>query len=130
MFTLKRKSRGGMFTQSCLNSIALQAPLSMGFSRQGYWSGLPRPPPGDLPNPGTEPRSFRFAGNSFLSEPPEKRKTTGVGSLSSLQGNCPNQESNQAFLHCRWILYQLILYLGSPKIFIWLCWVLVVVCGI
>ena len=72
---------------------------------------------------------FRFAGDSFLSEPPEKRKTIGVGSLSSLQGNCPNQELNQAFLHCRWILYQLN-YLGSPKIFIWLCWVLVVACGI
>ena len=35
-------------------TIALQAPLSMGFSRQEDWSGLPRPPPGDLPNPGTE----------------------------------------------------------------------------
>ena len=37
---------------------ALQAPLSMGFSRQEYWSGLPCPPPGDLPNPGIEPASF------------------------------------------------------------------------
>ena len=36
----------------------LQAPLSMGFSRQEYWSGLPCPPPGDLPAPGTEPRSL------------------------------------------------------------------------
>ena len=35
-------------------TLALQAPLSMGFSRQEYWSGLPRPPPGDLPNPGIE----------------------------------------------------------------------------
>ena len=34
-----------------------QAPLSMGFSRQEYWSGLPCPPPRDLPNPGIEPRS-------------------------------------------------------------------------
>ena len=33
------------------------APLSMGFSRQGYWSGLPFPPPGDLPHPGIEPVS-------------------------------------------------------------------------
>ena len=38
-------------------TIACQAPLSMGFSRQGYWSGLPFPPPGVLPNPGIEPRS-------------------------------------------------------------------------
>ena len=35
-------------------TIALYAPLSMGFSRQEYWSGLPCPPPGDLPNPGIE----------------------------------------------------------------------------
>ena len=44
--------------QSCLFStpwtVALQAPLSLGFSRQGYWSGLPCPPAGDLPNPGIE----------------------------------------------------------------------------
>ena len=36
---------------------ACQAPLSMGFSRQEYWSGLPCPPPGDLPDPGIEPVS-------------------------------------------------------------------------
>ena len=39
-------------------TVALQAPLSMGFSRQEYWSGLPCPPPGDLPNPGMEPASL------------------------------------------------------------------------
>ena len=39
-------------------TIALQAPLSMGFSRQEYWSGLPFPSPGDLPNTGTEPVSL------------------------------------------------------------------------
>ena len=38
-------------------TVALQAPLSMGFSRQKYWSGLPFPPPGDLPDPGFKPRS-------------------------------------------------------------------------
>ena len=37
--------------------VALQVPLSMEFSRQEYWSVLPFPPPGDLPNPGIEPRS-------------------------------------------------------------------------
>ena len=36
-------------------TVACQAPLSMGFSRQGYWSGLPCPPPGDLPDPGIHP---------------------------------------------------------------------------
>ena len=37
---------------------ARQAPLSMEFSRQGYWSGLPFPPPGNLPNPGIKPTSL------------------------------------------------------------------------
>ena len=41
-----------------------------GFSRQEYWSGLPCPPPGDLPNPGTESRSPTFKVDSLLSEPP------------------------------------------------------------
>ena len=41
-------------------TVILQLPLSMGFSSQEYWSGLPRPPPGDLPNPGIEPMSFTF----------------------------------------------------------------------
>ena len=39
-------------------TIDHQTPLSMGFSRQEYWDGLPCPPPGDLPNPGTEPVSL------------------------------------------------------------------------
>ena len=38
-------------------TVARQAPLSMGFSRQEYWSGLPFPSPGDLPNPGIKPKS-------------------------------------------------------------------------
>ena len=38
-------------------TVARQAPLSMGFSRQEYWSGLPFPPPGDLPEPGIKPAS-------------------------------------------------------------------------
>ena len=38
-------------------TVALQAPLSMGFSSHEYWSGLPCPPPGDLPDPGIEPES-------------------------------------------------------------------------
>ena len=39
-------------------TVAQQAPLSMGFSRQEYWNGLPCPPPGDLPNPGIKPVSL------------------------------------------------------------------------
>ena len=49
---------------------ASQAPLSMGFSRQEYWSALPCPPPGDLPDPGIKPVSPALKTNSLPSEPP------------------------------------------------------------
>ena len=88
-------------------TTALQAPLSRGFSRQEYWSGLPCPPPGDLPNPGIKPRSPTLQADSFLSEPPGKPKNTGVGSLSLLQQIFSSQESNLGLLNCKWILYQL-----------------------
>ena len=42
-------------------TVALQIPLSIGFSRQEYWSGMPCPPPGKLPNPGIEPASLKSA---------------------------------------------------------------------
>ena len=46
-----------------------QAPLSMGFSRQEYWNGLPFPSPGDLPNPGIEPGPPALQANSLPTEP-------------------------------------------------------------
>ena len=49
-----------------------QAPLSMGFPRQEYWSGLPFPPPGDHSDPGTEPTCPALAGGFFATVPPEK----------------------------------------------------------
>ena len=49
-----------------------QAPLSMGFSRQGYWSGLPFSSLGDLPNPGIKPRSITLQADSLLTELPGK----------------------------------------------------------
>ena len=51
-----------------LGTVAFQAPLSMGFTRQEYWSGLPRPPPEDLPNPGIKPRSPTSQADSLPSE--------------------------------------------------------------
>ena len=53
-------------------TVAHQAPLSMGFSRQEYWSGLPFPSPGDLPDPGIEPRSPTLQADALTSEPPGK----------------------------------------------------------
>ena len=48
-----------------------QAPLSLGFSRQEYWSGLPHPPPGDLPNPGIK-HCPALQADTLLTEPPGK----------------------------------------------------------
>ena len=53
-------------------TVAYQAPLSMGFSRHGYWSGLPFPSPGDLPDPGIEPGSPVLQTDALPSEPPGK----------------------------------------------------------
>ena len=57
-------------------TVALQAPLSMGFSRQEHWSGLPFFSPGDLPDPGIEPTSLTsaLAGGSFIVAPPAKHR--------------------------------------------------------
>ena len=55
-------------------TVAHQAPPSMGFSRQEYWSGLPFPAPGDLPDPGIEPRFPALQADTLTSEPPGKPK--------------------------------------------------------
>ena len=72
---IKKGNDGDLVTKSCLTlatpwTVACQAPLSMEFSSQEYWNGLPFPSPGNLLDPGTEPRSLirRF----FTTEPPEK----------------------------------------------------------
>ena len=53
-------------------SVAYQAPLTVGFSRQEYWNGLPFPSPGDLPNPGIEPGSPTLQADGLPSELPGK----------------------------------------------------------
>ena len=53
-------------------TVAYQAPLSMGFSRQEHWSGLPFPSPGDLPDPRIEPGSLSLEADALTSEPPGK----------------------------------------------------------
>ena len=113
-------------------TVAYQAPPSMGFSRQECWSGLPFPSPGNLPNPGIEPRSPALQADALPSEPPGKPKTdsatpwtntpgssvhenssgknAGVGCHALLQGNFPTYGSKAhllCLLHCRWILYLL-----------------------
>ena len=85
----------------------VRLPCPWGFSRQEYWSGLPCPPPGDLPNPGMEPRFPALQVNSLPSEPPGKPMNTRVGSLSLFQGILLSQKLSQGLRDCRWILYQL-----------------------
>ena len=53
-------------------TVAHQAPPSTGFSRQAYWSGLPFPSSGDLPDPGIEPRSPALQADALTSDPPGK----------------------------------------------------------
>ena len=64
---------GNLVTKSCLTlatpwTVVHQAPLSLGFSRQEYWSGLPFPFPGDLPDPGIKPRSPALQADSLPTE--------------------------------------------------------------
>ena len=65
---VKSLSRVRLFVT--LWTVAHQAPPSMGFSRQAYWSGLPFPSPGDLPNPGIKPRPPALWADALTSEPP------------------------------------------------------------
>ena len=70
---------------------------AMEFFRPEYWSGKPFPSPGDLPNPGIEPRSPTLQEDSLPGEPQGKPKSTGGVSLSLLQWIFLTQELNQVF---------------------------------
>ena len=76
---MRRHGGGGLVAKSCRMvcnpwTVDLQAPLSRGFSRQEYWSGLPCPPPGDLPDPGIEPRSPTLQTGYSPAEPLRRHK--------------------------------------------------------
>ena len=68
-----------------------QAPLSVGFPKQEYWSGLPFPLPGGLPDPGIEPVPTALKGGFFTTEPPGKLKRTNIemSVLSTRSGVAP-----------------------------------------
>ena len=72
-------------------TVAYQAPLSMGFSGQKYWSGLPFPSQGDLPNSGTEPESPASQADTLTSEPPGKQEQAVAHIINSL---LPNSDLN------------------------------------
>ena len=69
------KSLSGVPLFATLWTVAYQAPQSMEFSRQEYWSGLPFSSPGDPPDPRIEPLSPALAGGFFITEPQEKPHT-------------------------------------------------------
>ena len=80
-----------------------QAPLSIGFSRQEYWSGLPDPPPGDFPQPRDRTQVSTSQADALPSEAPGKPKNTGVGIAYPFSSGSPTQELNKGLLHCKWI---------------------------
>ena len=112
---LSHFSRVWLFATAAI--ITGQAPLSLGFSTQEYWSGLPCPSPGNLPNPGVKPASFTtppfpaLAGGFFTT-----RATWGAPSVAVVNvkwrvwGTCylmPSAESS-TFLQCNWAVKHLI----------------------
>ena len=82
-------------------TVACQVPLSGGFSRQEYWTGLSFPSPGDLPHPEIEPRSPALPADSLPSELPRKHKTTNkifrrhTHNLSFLTFYAENNNNNE-----------------------------------
>ena len=80
-------------------TVAGQAPLSLGFSGQEHWSGLPFPSPGDLPNPGIKPGSPRWQAESLPSEPTGKPSNVYVSLLLSqvISPSPPSTESKNLF---------------------------------
>ena len=78
---VKLLSRVRLF--ATLWTVVYQAPQSMEFSRQEYWSGLPFPSPEDLPDSGIEPGSPALQADALLSEPPGKPQVTTLPSLKS-----------------------------------------------
>ena len=107
---LKVKSESRSVVSNSLLPHGLYSPWSSPGQNTGVVSLFPSP--GDLSNPGIEPRSPTLQADSLPAEPEGKPKSTGVGSLSLIQCIFRIQESNQCLPNCRWILYQLS-YQGS-----------------
>ena len=82
-------------------TAASQAPPSMGFSRQEYWSGLPLPSPGDLPDPGIEPGFPALASGFFTTEPPEAPTSFHLKDVLLIRGSL---EHIFSFFSYAWML--------------------------
>ena len=90
-------------------TVAWQAPLSIGFSRQAYWSGLPFPPPGDLPDPGIKPTSLIYpswAGIFLTTASPRKPLLNNASSATYMLNICHSCEIwGQGACLFYWLLY-------------------------
>ena len=102
-------------------TAARQAPLSMGFPRQQYWSGLPCPPPGDPPDPGTEPSSLAslaLAGGFFTIAPPGKlglvMRKQSVEDRERKNNTDTESRLQTPFLGHFWNQVHLLFFLPSP----------------
>ena len=89
--------------------VAHQAPPSMEFPRQKYWSGLPFPSLGDLPDPGIEPRSPALRADDLPSEPPGKHvaKSVKLRVTTNLSNNNNNNDNETSPSHKSKIQYEL-----------------------
>ena len=97
-------------------TVAYQAPASMGFSKQEYWSGLRFPSPGDLPNPGIELRSPALQADTLPSEPPGNNQGDAYQNCNEISPHtCQNHYYQKmtnkccrecggkgSFVHCQW----------------------------
>ena len=90
-------------------TVVYQAPPSMGFPRQEYWSGFPFPSPGDLPDPGIEPGSPALQADILLSEPPVKSR------VSSYRKDFAISLLNMIFV----IQYRYRIFFETKKIFLY-----------
>ena len=92
---VKSLSRAWLFVTPW--TVAYQVPLAMGCSRQEYWSGLPSPSPGDLPDPGIEPGSPALQADALPSEPPGKPHVKCK--ISSQAGDRSNLSKHWSFYY-------------------------------
>ena len=120
LYITTTKGGGGLVAKLCPTlstpwTVACQATLSMGFSRQEYRSGLPFPSPGNLPDPGTEPKSPALQADSLLTE---------------LSGNLPSKEKciknpvKSKYLYLNWLCGININFLVLTTHCGWLCKIL------
>ena len=84
-------------------TVACQAPLSRGFSRQESWSGLPFPPPGDLPNPGIKPGSPALQVVCLLTEPPGKPLLPLESHIKQARDSSPKETTHTQNGEVEWI---------------------------